>query len=86
VLGIKDETNTMGDMIIAILPLCCRFSEVFSFRLLGDFSVSQLIMYVGQCPKRNERKIYLTHLHSIVRNAIIFSTVIFLKGCRFPNV
>jgi len=78
--------NTMDEKIIAMLSLCCSFREVCSFRLFSDFSYSRLVMYVGQCPKRNERKIYSTCLYSVVRSAIILSTVIFFKVCRFPYV
>jgi hypothetical protein len=78
--------NIMDEMIIATLSLCCSFGEVCSFRSFSDFSVSRLLMYVGQCPKRNERKIYFTRLHSVVRSAIILSTVISFKVCKFPNV
>lgn len=76
----------MDEKIIAALSLCCSFMEVCSIRFFSDSSDSRLLMYVGQCPKRIERKIYSTRLHSVVRRAIILSTVIFLKVCRFPYV
>ena len=76
----------MDEKIIAMLSLCCSFREVCSFRLFSDFSDSRLVIYVGQCPKHNKRKIYPTRLYSVVRSAIILSAVIFFKVCRFPYV
>lgn len=76
----------MDEKIIAVLSLCCSLMEICSFRFFSDSSDSRLLMYVGQCPKRNERKIYSTLLHSVVRSAIILSTAIFFKVCRFPYV